>query len=162
MKDDFPNTDEFTHFTENAIRWAKGQLGSDEYPFKCLAFVEDAYEKSNNVEIFGGSTAKESADEYGVSKESGFPPVGAFAFYDCSGPLSGDYKNWGHVGLSLGDGDVIHAWNKIRIDNYLEIEDLTPAQGWTKPKYIGWVPVERIFKGYRKHACIHHPCTGAT
>jgi len=30
----------------------------------CLAFVEDALERSNEIEIFGGDTAKESADLY--------------------------------------------------------------------------------------------------
>jgi hypothetical protein len=45
---------------------------------------------------------------------------------------------------------VIHAWDKVRIDNYLEVEKLVPAPGWTKPQYISWAPVERIFQGYRK------------
>ena len=51
---------------ENAIEWAKSQLDSTEYPFRCLAFVEEAYEKGNQIEIFGGSCAKESADEYRI------------------------------------------------------------------------------------------------
>ncbi len=143
--------DEFAKYIENAVDWAKKQLGSKAWPYRCLAFVEDAYEISNNVEIFGGDSAKESADEYGIVNSSGFPPLGVFVFYDCFGPIKGNYKNWGHVGLSLGDGNVIHSWGAVRIDNYLDIEELrSGSEEWRKPKYIGWTPVERIFQGYRK------------
>jgi hypothetical protein len=71
---------EVSSYIENSIDWAKQKLGSVEYQFLCLAFVEDAYEKGNNVEIFGGSTAKESADEYRVWNNTGVPPLGAFVF----------------------------------------------------------------------------------
>ena len=141
---------EFAIYIERAIKWAKERLDSSEYTFKCLAFVEDAYEKGNNLEIFGGSSAKESADEYEAGNNTGVPPIGAFVFYDCFGTLFSEYKNYGHVGLHIGDGNVIHAWDRVRIDNYMEIENFTSAPGWTKPKFIGWSPVERIFIGYRK------------
>ena len=45
---------------------------------------------------------------------------------------------------SLG-GRIIHAWNMVRIDDYREIEAMTALPG-DHPKYIGWVPVERILK----------------
>ncbi len=97
----------------NAIRWAQEHLGVADYAGRCLAFVEDAYEKGNYVEIFGGSSAKESADEYKAERYKGEPPAGAFVFYDCFGQLSGEYKNWGHVGLHIGEGQVIHAGIKF-------------------------------------------------
>jgi hypothetical protein len=28
--------------------------------------------------------------------------------------------------------------------NYLSLEQLSPAPGWTAPLYIGWVPLERV------------------
>ena len=140
----------FDAFVENAVRWSKTELESTAYAFRCLAFVEDAYEISNAVEIFGGSSAKESADEYEAWKNTGIPPLGAFVFYDCVGTLFDTYKNWGHVGLSIGQGEAIHAWDRVRIDNYLDIQNLSAASGWTKPQYIGWVSVERIFQGYRQ------------
>ena len=83
---------------------------------RCLAFVEDAYEESNHVEIFGGSSAQESADEYGAAQNRGEPPIGAFVFYACAGPVGDEIKNWGHVGLCIGEGKVIHAWDTVRID----------------------------------------------
>ncbi len=140
---------EFETYSANAIRWAQEHLGSTDYPFLCLAFVEDAYEKSNRVEIFGGDDAQASADEYGAAQNRGEPPIGAFVFYACEGPVGNEIKNWGHVGLHIGEGKVIHAWDKVRIDDYLDVQNLTPALGWTKPQFIGWAPIERIFVGYR-------------
>jgi len=139
----------YQFFIENAVQWALGEMGSVAYPFLCLAFVEDAYEDGNGIEIFGGDSAKESADEYGVQTEPAIPPRGAFVFYDCSGVIDGIKKNWGHVGLSFGDGRVIHAWDTVREDHFLAIERLSGSTGWTSPRYIGWTPVERIMRGYQ-------------
>lgn len=143
--------DYFKQYIENAIKWAMGQMDSMDYHTLCLGFVEKAYEVSNNIEIFGGSTAKESADEYGTNKTPRIPPRGAFVFYDCYGTLRGTLKNWGHVGISLGDGTVIHAWDKVRMDDYHDIEKLQSPPGWNSPQYIGWTSVERILQGYQKH-----------
>ncbi len=140
----------FETYTANAARWAQEHLGSMDYPFLCLAFVEDAYEESNHVEIFGGSSAQESADEYGAVQNQGEPPLGPFVFYACAGPVGDEIKDWGHVGLCVGEGKVIHAWDKVRIDHYLDVQNLTPAHDWTQPEYLGWTPIERIFVGYRK------------
>jgi len=65
----------------------------------------------------GGDDARESANIYEAHKNIGIPPKGAFVFYSCSGMVEGEVKNWGHVALSLGNGDAIHAWDKVRIDN---------------------------------------------
>jgi hypothetical protein len=141
---------EFEKEIENAITWAIKHMDSYDYPLRCLAFVEDAYERSNGIEMWGGDDARESAELYEVHKNIGIPPKGAFVFYSCSGLVEGEIKNWGHVGLSLENGDVLHAWDKVKVNNYLEIENLKPAQGWTQPKFIGWAPVERILKGTQK------------
>ena len=141
---------EFKTYIENACQWAQERLGATGYSTRCLAFVEDAYEESNHVEIFGGSSAKESADEYGARQNMGEPPIGAFVFYDCSGPIKDEVKNWGHVGLHISEGKVVHAWNTVRIDDYLDVQNLPPAPGWTQPQFIGWAPIERIFVGDRK------------
>jgi hypothetical protein len=143
---------EFETYIANATRWAQEHIGATEYAGRCLSFVEDAYEKGNHVEIFGGSSAQESADEYGAAQNTGEPPLGAFVFYECAGPVEDEIKNWGHVGLCIGAGKVIHALDTVRMDHYLDVQDLTPAPGWTRPQFIGWTPIERIFAGYRKKA----------
>ncbi|MEV5615168.1 MULTISPECIES: hypothetical protein [Streptomyces] len=45
--------------TENAIAWARQHLGTESYASRCLAFVEDAYERPNELELFGGDCAAE-------------------------------------------------------------------------------------------------------
>ena len=128
---------------ENMIRWAEDRLGETRYAGWCLSFIEDALEIPNGIEIFGGDSAKESALLYADAMRQGQPERGSFVFYDCicrgeDGPV-----NWGHCGISLGNRNVIHAWAVIRIDNYLDIERMTAPSG-DKPRYIGWVPVERV------------------
>jgi len=140
----------FEIYIDNAIRWAKQRLGATEYATRCLAFVEDAYEESNHVEIFGGSSAQESADEYGAAQNRGEPPIGAFVFYACAGPVGDEIKDWGHVGLCIGEGKVIHALDTVRIDHYLDVQNLTLAPDWSQLQFIGGSPIERIFVGYRK------------
>ncbi|MFC5734665.1 NlpC/P60 family protein [Cytobacillus gottheilii] len=140
----------YDEYINNAIEWAKSHLNSKEYSLICLAFVEDALERSNDIEIFGGDFAKESADLYEANKQTGIPPKGTFVFYDCLGVINDERKNWGHVGLSIGNGEVIHAWDKVRINNYLDVEKLTTASGWEKPKFIGWVSLERIMVGFQR------------
>jgi len=130
--------------------WALGKLGSTDYLLRCLAFVEDAYERANNIEVFGGDSAAESAEQYGTVLEPELAPRGALVFYDCFGTIHGEYRNWGHVGISLGDGNVIHSWQEVRVDQFMAVEKLRPAEGWTAPRYISWTPVERFLAGHRK------------
>lgn len=135
-------------YAEGAIAWALGKVGVTDYAFLCYAFVEDAYEFGNGIVLDGqGSTAGEAADAYGARGCRGVPPRGAYVFYDCFGTLKGEYRNWGHVGLSLGDGRVIHAWDQVRIDHFLGIEKLPPGPGFERPQCIGWTPVARILRG---------------
>jgi len=132
-----------TTMIENMIQWALEKEGQPIYVGWCLAFCEDALEESNEIEIFGGDSAKESSEMYMDGMRTGTPERGAFVFYDClclseDGPI-----NWGHCGICLGEGKIIHAWDRIRINDYQEIESLTAITG-DHPKYIGWVPIERV------------------
>ncbi len=137
---------EMEALADQAIAWAREHIGSRDYPLLCLAFVEDAVEQSTGREIFGGDSAQESADLYGACQNTGVPPKGAFVFYETSGVADGESVNWGHVGLCAGDGRIIHAWGEVREDDYLAIEQLTPAPGWTQPRYIGYAPLSRVFE----------------
>ena len=137
-------------YGQNAIRWAKGQLDSTAYSTRCLAFVEDAIERANGLEMFGGDYAAESARLYDAAANSSEPPFGALVFYDTVGELFGSRRNWGHVGLGLGGGEVIHAWDKVRIDDYRQLASLTPAPGWEPLGFVGWVPMTRALEGSQK------------
>ena len=139
-------------YVDRAIRWAMEMLDSTEYQTLCLKFVEDAYEISNDIELDGCSTAKESADACNAQENVGVPPKGAYVFYACWGTIEGKRRNWGHVGLSMGDGRVIHAWDKVRVDQYLAIQNLEAGPGWTRPEYIGWAPVSVVLEGMVAHS----------
>ena len=132
-----------SQMVENMINWAKGKIGNPEYSGWCLSFIEDALEISNQIEIFGGDCAKESCDMYHDAIQFGIPERGAFVFYDCLSQSEDGIVNWGHCGISLGNGQVIHAWDTVRIDDFQQIEQLTTPIG-EHPKYIGWIPLERV------------------
>lgn len=134
-----------------AVDWAVQQVGSDAYGLRCLSFVEDAYEVPNGIEVFGGSTAKESADQYGAATRDGEPPRGAFVFFETSGVVDGVERDWGHVGIALGDGRMAHPWTDVRIDAIVDIPSL-PSGGWSPPRYLGWAPPDVILRGSRRRS----------
>jgi hypothetical protein len=132
-----------------AIAWAEDRLGSTAYATRCLAFVEDAVERANELELFCGDDAAEAAELFHAADRTDPPPRGAFAFYSATGDISGRTKDWGHVGLSLGHGLVIHAWDRVRVDDHRKLESLRPAPTWSVPRWIGWVPLETILETAR-------------
>ena len=132
-----------TVLTENMIAWATAKLGCTEYRGWCLSFIEDALEISNGIEIFGGDSAAASAALYADAMQAGDPERGAFVFYSCLCAGDAGPVNWGHCGISLGDGRVIHAWDTVRIDALQDIETM-PTTAGDRPRYLGWVPLCRV------------------
>jgi hypothetical protein len=133
-----------------AIAWATAQRGNPAYALRCLAFVEDAYERSNAIELRGAATAAEAAALYELRpyRADSPPPAGAYVFFACGGPVEGQWRDWGHVGLARGDGSVIHAWDVVRIDPAEAIPALPPAPGWDAPRPIGWAAPEQVLRGH--------------
>lgn len=134
---------------DNMIAYAQNLKGSRDYMGWCLAFIEDALEKSNNIEIFGGDSAKESYEMYKDALRPGEPQRGAFVFYDCLCPTDDGLMDYGHCGIALDNGMVIHAWDCVREDNYLAVEGLCTTAG-NCPRYLGWVPIERVLATMRE------------
>lgn len=81
------------------ITWAKSRIGNPDYASWCLSFIEDALEISNDIEIFGGDSAKESCELYRDALHDGCPERGTFVFYDCLCPSEDGPVNWGHCGM---------------------------------------------------------------
>jgi len=140
-------------WVEGAVAWAEAHLGSRDYAGLCYAFLEDAYELGNDIILDGqGSTAREAAEAYSARMQAaglsaqGDPPRGSYVFYDWRGKIADQDCNWGHIGLSLGDGRVIHAWDAVRIDTVQGVEDLPPPGG-SKPVYTGWAPPAVFLQG---------------
>ena len=135
---------------ERAVAWALDQVGSPAYAARCLAFVEDAYERANAIEVFGGASAADSAAIYDTRPIGETPPPrGALVFFDCAGPIGAETRAWGHVGLSLGDGRLVHAWDRVRVDAIGAIHALPLSPGWSAPELLGWTPAERVMAGSR-------------
>ncbi len=145
-----PPPEEIKEIAGRACRWAEQRLGQTGYRGQCLAFVEDALEQANQLELFGGDTAAESADIYEAGNINAPPPEGSLVFYDWEGLLNGELRNWGHVGLSLADGNVIHAWDKVRIDAFSNIVNLSVPPGSGPLRYRGWVPLQRVLLGMQR------------
>lgn len=133
-----------------AIAWATARCGNPDYALRCLAFVEDAYERSNAIELQGAASAAESAALYELLHHDADspPPPGAYVFYACGGPGDGVRQEWGHVGLAIGDGTVVHAWDIVRVDGATAIPQLPPAPGWDAPRLIGWAAAEEVLRGH--------------
>ena len=138
-------------YARAAVAWAVARVGEPYTPWRCLAFVEDAYERANGIEVFGGASATESAAHYGTQlfDPEAPPPPGAFVFHRASGPAGGVHRDWGHVGMALGDGRVVHALGRIRVDDARAVQTLTLGPGWSAPELIGWTGPDRILAGHR-------------
>src|SRR5512140_2407313 len=109
---------------EGAVQWALARRGDARYRGLCYLFLEDAFEHGNGIVLDGlGTTATEAAAAYGCRRD-GPPPRGAYVFFDTVCEVSGELKNWGHIGLSLGDGRIVHAWDVVRVDAVEEVERL--------------------------------------
>ena len=49
----------------------------------------------------------------------------------------------------LPDIPEVLGWNVVRIDDYLQNENLHGVAGWTRAVYLGWTPPEVFLKGSR-------------
>jgi GNAT superfamily N-acetyltransferase len=137
-------------FADRAMLRARERLNNTEYAFRSMAFVKDACEKANEIEISAGVLPHEAAREYEADRNrESEPPPGAFVFYDCEERSNGERENRGHVGLCVGRGYVIHAWDCVRLDHYRDIPNLAAPADRSSPIYYGWASFERILRGYR-------------
>ena len=62
--------------------------------------------------------------------------------------MDGVQRDWGHVGLAVGDGSVVHAWDVVRIDDAEVVTALQPSPGWSAPRLTGWAPPEDVLHGH--------------
>ena len=91
-----------------------------------MRFVNDAYERGARAIAVRYRTAKQAATALHASAHRGSnPPRGAYVFYD-SWHGSADL---GHVGISLGNGTMIHAYGCAGVR-------ITPIR--ISLHYIGW------------------------
>jgi cell wall-associated NlpC family hydrolase len=109
---------------ERAISWALAQRGAHSWDEGCLTFVNSAYQNAG-VTPTRWYLAIQAARALGASSHKGVPPRGAYVFY---------WTPNGHVGLSLGDGRIVHDYGSagVIVSNYRGISNA--YIGWAIPK----------------------------
>jgi hypothetical protein len=121
---------------ERAIAWAQSKLGSTEFTAYCLRFVAFAYAAT----VFP-RTATIAANELGPregDKPATNAPRGSLMWFTWGDANKG--RNLGHVGISLGDGTMIHALDAVRVDRI-------DGSQWWRSHYRGWTPAPDSWPG---------------
>ncbi|MDD4652348.1 MAG: cell wall hydrolase [Methanothrix sp.] len=137
--------DDFEIWSNDSIRWAEAHLQDPFYDYSknvglCMRFVACAYKQDANV--LAGGNVDEIADKlkplYGQEidpkeydknpNQWDQVPTGALIFYSGKGSNS-----FGHVGIHLGKGKVIHAYEFVMVNKISEL----PSKSLIG-KYIGW------------------------
>lgn len=97
---------------ENAINFAYKYLTEDASAFYglCAAFVYHAYHDGAGILNSSYLTANAMGNALITSNNSN-PPRGAFVFWNIPNGYAG--AEAGHVALSLGNGNIIHAWGTV-------------------------------------------------
>jgi hypothetical protein len=107
----------------SALEWARTQLGSTIWAYRCERFVEEAY---GTRYIF--TTAWIAAHHVTLHRTSiTAAPPGTLVFF---GPDSAN-RDYGHVGLSLGAGKMLSALETV------EVTDVPKSHYWSS-LYRGW------------------------
>jgi len=98
---------------DDAISWAKNQIGSQQWNWMCFVFCREAY---NEGPVPGIGSAIDAWNNNGSTfgdRKTGDAPRGALVFFEASS--ANNY--YGHIGISNGDGEMYHAWsNGVRKD----------------------------------------------
>ncbi|OQB14990.1 MAG: Autolytic lysozyme [Firmicutes bacterium ADurb.Bin193] len=103
-----------------AIAKAKSLLGSTAYYGYCQRFVRISFEAAG---IMGyASTANEAWSKWGVSTSSNNIPKGAIVYFNTSSS--------GHAGIYMGDGNVIHAVQTVKIESFEALKAKYGYKGW--------------------------------
>jgi cell wall-associated NlpC family hydrolase len=119
-----------------AIAWALAQQGRTDYSGWCLRFVAHAYGQST-YRPTATIAANELRPRDGRLRASK-APAGSLVWFHWIDPHNG--VNYGHVGISLGDGRMVDALSTVRIDRI----DGSPF--W-RSRYRGWTPAPISWPG---------------
>lgn len=111
---------------EMAIAWARKKLGTAAYSGRCQAFVADAYAYGAGMPRRSAGTANAARNLWRVSTSRGNIPLGAAVYFD-----SPTQPTAGHVGLYIGNNQIIHAFGTVKI---MSVDAVIGAgyayQGW--------------------------------
>ena len=115
-----------------ALAWAKSQLHSTQWAWRCERFVEEAYGAR-----FVFDSAAQAARRLPLHRSAvKAAPRGALVYF---GPDAYNH-GWGHVGLSLGDGRIVSALASVRVT------DVAASRYWSR-LYVGWATAPDSWPG---------------
>jgi CHAP domain len=122
---------------EKAIAYAENpginpNTGTNDWAYWCLALVNQAYGGGTDG-MLRAETATGAFNNYqnaGRIQTEGDPPRGALVFFDYQGKDGVDY---GHVGISLGDGTYIGTTTDGTNTGVRSINGSLPYKGWAIP-----------------------------
>jgi cell wall-associated NlpC family hydrolase len=120
---------------DDAVAWARGQLGQNAYDGYCLSFVVDAYRTGAGLDIGSAPAAIDYWNARPGQQHPGDtnPPLGALVLWNATAANSA-----GHVGISLGDGTVISSYE--RSDHTIHVFAIADRNAAGYP-YLGWLQV---------------------
>ncbi|MCL0075035.1 pesticin C-terminus-like muramidase, partial [Thermodesulfovibrionales bacterium] len=131
---EFPEAKEHA---KKAAQWAIDRVGTEGWRFFCLNFVANAYDQTASGRSSANILANELANANLLKKYSLYnAPVGALVFwYAC--PRANE--NFGHVGIYVGDGYVVHAAGKyVQKDNMAGRQPRERCEHAGNAPYRGW------------------------
>ena len=135
----------FVYWAEAAVSWAKERLGRGDWSGLCMRFVANAFMQKEHEPA--GYNAIDGAKEfYRFDQEpNGWlkAPKGALIFFDKEGT-----NDYGHVGIYLDNGSIIHAYGTVRVNTVEEVivkPDVGRYLGWSYPPE-SWRPSQFTFK----------------
>ena len=111
---------------EMAIAWARKKVGTAAYSGRCQTFVADAYAYGAGMTRRSAGTANAARNLWRVSTSRKNIPLGAAVYFDSpTAPAAG------HVGLYIGNNQLIHAFGTVKI---MSVDAVIGAgyayQGW--------------------------------
>lgn len=128
----------FSSWAEAAISWGKAKGGSYEWYDEennqgyCLRFVANAFrQRGPEPEGEWNSAWEASQNLTRYDEEAQKAPRGSLIFFGKTAD-----NRYGHVGIYLGNGKLIHAYGKVRIDDIDQVRNLDKGQ--LIGSYIGW------------------------
>ncbi len=132
---------DFALWSENAIKWGEERNGRKDWWDEtkkqgyCLRFVANAFmQEYVEGQSVWNSAIEAAATLYRFNQEPGGwtnAPRGAVILFDKEGK-----NNYGHVGIYLGEGQIIHAYGTVQsttIESAMAYPDVGRYLGWSYP-----------------------------
>ena len=117
--------------TERAIAWARKKIGTTAYNGMCQSFVADCFYKGAGMTRISAPSAKIACERWRKStSKSGIPVGAAVYFWSPKSP-----KN-GHVGLHIGNNQLVHAFGSVKCMTITQIEAC--SYGGKHYRFLGW------------------------